>query len=295
MKFLVKVRCLDEKFLKLPAQALPARLAGVAPRCGNKWGKEPGTAMVRLTRMSDIRGLWAIRTGTHSNGSHCVWLIDTVGNDLDEGISVAESLVWEGQARLCKEDGDKKFEELVVKPRVRRLVYESINLHRELKSTTDDDVRKELDEKVRIMSDKINDIEKLTIEDNDRKEDQPSKDWFLRKQEVVRRDGLKIDLHLVFGMNHVWLTDKEVSSLVIEWKGWNLLERRLKAKGLTPEVMSVKRVDGGPLWEVLAAGGVASGIDESVLLYRVDTLSQALTSINNDAAIIVGLLRKYVK
>ena len=106
---------------------------------------------------------------------------------------------------------------------------------------------------------------------------------------------MKIDLHLVFGMNHVWLTDKEVSSLVIEWKGWNLLERRLKAKGLTPEVMSVKRVDGGPLWEVLAAGGVASGIDESVLLYRVDTLSQALTSINNHASIIVGWLRKYVK
>ena len=287
MEISVKVRRLDEKFWKLPAQALAARLAGVAPRCGNKWGKEPGTAMVRLTRMSDIRGLWAIRTRTHSNGSHCVWLIDTVDNDVDEGISVAESLFWEGQARLCKEDDDKKFEELVVKPRVRRLVNQSINLHRELKSTTDDDVKKELDKKVKIISEKINDLEKLTIEDNDRKEEQKSNDWFLRKHEVVRRDGLNIDLHLVFGMNHMWLTDKEVSSLVVEWKGWNLLKRRFEAKNLTPEVMSVKRVDGGPVWEVLAAGGVASGLDETVLLYRVDTLPQALSSINNDELLLL--------
>ena len=293
-----KVRCLDAKFWKLPAQAVAARLAGVAPRCGNKWGKEPGTAMVRLTRMSDTRGLWAILTGTHSNGRHCVWLIDTAANHVEEGISVAESLVWEGQARLCKEEGDSKLEELVVKPRVRTLVSEAIHLHTQLKSATDTEERKQLEKKVKIMSDKINVIEKLVIEAPDRKEDQVSitdfdGNWCVRNQEVVRKDGLEIVLHLVLGMNHVWVTDKEVSALVIEWKGWNLLESRLKARGLSPEVMSVSREDDGSVWDVLMSGGVVSGPDVSVLLYRLDTLPQALTVINEHAAAILAGLPNY--
>ena len=88
-------------------------------------------------------------------------------------------------------------------------------------------------------------------------------------------------LHVVRVEGDSWLSSAEVSSMVKEWQGWDLLERRLKAMHLKLEKLVVDK--GTDKWDWLVKGDVGGVKDkegdwmEEVRLYKLDTLPQVLS------------------
>ena len=87
---------------------------------------------------------------------------------------------------------------------------------------------------------------------------------------------------VVWAADQVWVACREVSLLVSEWRGYNLLEARLQAKGL--EVGHLRLGEGGQGWAGLLREGLVSPGQGPVLLYRLETLAGALAAISEEAA-----------
>jgi hypothetical protein len=67
---------------------------------------------------------------------------------------------------------------------------------------------------------------------------------FLVENVTIITDWGSSDIHLVKDGGVSWLAIAEVSSLVREWRGWDLLDRRLRSKHLQLD----KLVPGGCQW-----------------------------------------------
>ena len=101
-------------------------------------------------------------------------------------------------------------------------------------------------------------------------------------------------IHLVKDGGVSWLTSAEVSSLVREWRGWDLLDSRLRSKHL--QIDKVVVANGDAKWDILVKGEVEGLKDkdgklkDEVSLYRVDSLPQVMTSFTENCKITASSL-----
>ena len=96
------------------------------------------------------------------------------------------------------------------------------------------------------------------------------------EKKTVTTDWGTALIHLV-RLNRVsWITSFEVSSLIREWRGWDLLEKRLKTRHLKVDSLLVYR--GDETWQSLVVNEVQGLKDkqgefkDKVSLYRLDML-----------------------
>ena len=92
---------------------------------------------------------------------------------------------------------------------------------------------------------------------------------------VVREEGGK-----------AWVVGRDVSGLVAEWRGYDLFENRLKARGLQPDVKKLTKAEDG--FEDLRMEGLVGEGDGEVLLYSLEELPLVLTIINQKAATVLA-------
>ena len=102
---LFSLRWLLAQFCNLPAQAMPAKLAGVAPPHGcNRWPQSSSVRLLDLTRKAcekeGNRGLVARIQELEQGGKLMLRLFDTVTNTEPEGIDLGIVLLDEGLARI---------------------------------------------------------------------------------------------------------------------------------------------------------------------------------------------------
>jgi len=99
---LLCLKWLLSQFCSLPAQALPAQLAYLAPPHGScSWPRSSGIRMLDLTRAAcESGGLVAKLVGWGQEGKLEVVLYDTVTNSERHGVDLSNVLVEEGLARL---------------------------------------------------------------------------------------------------------------------------------------------------------------------------------------------------
>ena len=83
-----------------------------------------------------------------------------------------------------------------------------------------------------------------------------------------------------------WVVGRDVSGLVAEWKGYDLFENRLKAKGLKPHARTLTQADDG--FEDLRREGLLAEDSGEVLLYSLAELPLILSKINQDAATVLA-------
>ena len=264
-----KVRRLPPQFLCLPAQALRASLAGLRPRTGT-WGRQAGRALMRLAGHSDPRGIIAIQTGRSRSGRLSVWLVDTVRNNLPEGVWINHALVAEGHAEFTVVK-DRALE-VVVKPRLCSLVREVLEAHRTV-------VGGGQVHRLAEIEGLISDMEALVVRPVGEVEARQEGDWRVEKMGTGRGGE---EVAVVWAADQVWVACREVSLLVWEWRGYDLLETRLQAKGL--EVGHLRLGEGGQGWACLLKEGLVSPGQGQVLLYRLETLPGALSVISQEAA-----------
>ena len=100
-------------------------------------------------------------------------------------------------------------------------------------------------------------------------------------------------VHVVNCSRQVWVAAREVSSLVTEWRGWDLLEGRLLVRGLQPECWRLQEGQEG--WAELEARGLATSGQGELLLYRVEALVSALAEICQEVADILARVIRCVK
>ena len=267
------------EFRELPAQALPACLVGVQP-CSAGWGSAAAKALLALTGHSDERGVLALVTGRSSAGME-VWLVDTVRNDLPEGVWINDALVARGLARFCGVGA--RSMEAVVKPRLKALVREALAIGDVL-------YLPEAQQSVTEMSSKIEDFHAMVqaVQGEESLINKTSKPFKTSRLKVAGVDGCETAVTVVLSSGRVWVEGREVSGLVPEWRGWHLLEARLRARGLHPDTRRVEEGEEG--WSILVAGGVVEQGQREVVLYRLDTLPLVLGTISQRAATVLASL-----
>ena len=93
------------------------------------------------------------------------------------------------------------------------------------------------------------------------------------------------DIHLVKDGGVNWLASAEVSSLFREWRGWDLLDRKLRSNHLQLDK-----------WNILLRGEVEGlrvkegKLKDDVCLYRLDILPQVMSSFTENCKITAGNL-----
>ena len=98
----------------------------------------------------------------------------------------------------------------------------------------------------------------------------------LVEKKAVTTDWGKTWIHVINVRGRSWVTSTEVSGLISEWRGWDLLEKRLKSKHLTVDRLIILK--GDETWKRLMEAEVEGlkdkhgEIKEDVSLYRLDML-----------------------
>jgi hypothetical protein len=281
-----KARRLPARFRRLAAQALPARLAGARPPAGG-WGRTAGRALIHLAGNSEERGLLAVVGSTGGGDMLPVWLVDTTGNDVPEGVWLHERLVAQGLAEF-QVAGETGLE-AVVRPRVRALVREAVALAGELAGGREGE---SLRRRVLDIETRVRNLEGVVYSDDKKLEEPAAEEWTVERR-VPAGPGCP-DVAVVRGAGQAWVPAGAASGLVPEWRGWDLLEARLAVRGLRPESRRLARSDTSG-WAALEAAGLLPSGRAELLLYRLDTLPPALATISQPAAAVLTAVWNNVK
>jgi len=293
------VRRLPPSFEQLPAQALQAKLLGVQPNSKVKahsatWGSA-SKVLQRATGNSSARGVWALMTSRdRRTGKMGLWLLDTANNDEPEGIWVHEQLLEQGLVQPCP--ADSLARQLVVKPRVEALVEEVENYFRSKGRGHLQGL--ELSRSLCYLEQKLHHLCILAnLEDAPQGQMSTSVG---ESEEMIRKPKFVVEKHqLVLPTGAIanfsvaieeggkaWVVGRDVSALVPEWRGYDLFENRLKARGLTPDVRRLTKAEDG--FEDLRQEGLIGEGDEEVLLYSLEDLALVLTRISQNAATVIA-------
>ena len=298
------VRLLPPAFQLLPAQALQARLLGVQPKLKTKdnpsnWGSSASKALQNATGNSSEIGVWALMTDKDRKGKMGLWLVDTANNDEPQGVWVHEQLLEQGEAQPCP--ADFRARQVVVKSRLEALVgqVEGYFKRKEEGEQGGDDLSRILCN----LEQKLHHLEILAnLGDNVppgqlsttaggseamiRMEVKPS--FIVEKHQLVLpSSGDEANFRVVKDeVGKTWVVGRDVSGLVAEWKGYDLFENRLKAKGLKPNARTLTQADDG--FEDLRREGLMAEDSGEVLLYSLAELPLVLSKINQDAATVLA-------
>lgn len=107
--------------------------------------------------------------------------------------------------------------------------------------------------------------------------------FITEKHQLVLPSGFKANFRVVKEEGgKAWVVGRDVSGLVEEWRGYDLFEKRLKSRGLQPDVRRLTKTDDG--FEELREEGLTGEGDGDVLLYSLEDLPLLLTNINHQNA-----------
>ena len=260
-------------------------------RHGGSWRKTAGEELVRLTRSQEGReGVLALCTGTGRTGRLSLWLVDTSREEVPEGVWIQDMLVAGGHAMF--HPVDERCREVVLRPRLGALVSEALRLGARMEVGGLEE-RRELWGKVEAVSVMIGNLEAMVTGSVSIQKER-ERGLRVEKRTVTRGStGEEMTVHVVNCSRQVWVAAREVSSLVTEWRGWDLLEGRLLARGLQPECWRLQEGQEG--WAELEARGLATSGQGELLLYRVEALVPALAEICQEVADILARVTTCVK
>jgi len=258
-------RQLIPEFHKLPCQAILGKLWGLLPVDGQKWSGSATKRILRLTKNSHQEPLQAIVRGKEED-KLSMWLIDKNGDGINE------LLVEEGFAKF--DYSDSHLQEVLSGERtdwnaeIHQLDTEILEFHKEVvKLCGDEDEGRiqDLTGRAHEHSRRLKVIEEA-VEDSS---------CVVEKRSVLTDWGTAW-IHLVRVNRVRWVTSFEVSSLIREWRGWDLLEKRLKTRHLKVDSLLVYR--GDEIWKSLVVNEVLGLKDkqgefkDKLSLYRLDML-----------------------
>ena len=94
-----EIRVLDIQFTRLPSQAIKSRLASIVPPFDLEWNKEASKEFFKFIRKAGNLGMVGLVKGVFlQDKCICLWLYDTMTNDLPNGIQINHVLVRKGLA-----------------------------------------------------------------------------------------------------------------------------------------------------------------------------------------------------
>ena len=107
--------------------------------------------------------------------------------------------------------------------------------------------------------------------------------FITEKHQLVLSSGFKANFRVVKEEGgKSWVVGRDVSGLVEEWRGYDLFEKRLKSRGLQPDVRRLTKTDDG--FEELREEGLIGEGDGEVLLFSLEDVPLLLTNINHQNA-----------
>ena len=111
--------------------------------------------------------------------------------------------------------------------------------------------------------------------------------YIVEKHQLVLPSGVEANFRVAREEGgKAWVVGKDVSGLVAEWKGYDLFENRLKAKGLQLDVRRLAKAADG--FEDLRKEGLIGEGDGEALLYSLEDLPLVLAKINQNAATVLA-------
>jgi len=259
------VRHLASQFRCIPAQAVLAKLSGLVP-VGRKWSGGSSARILELTRNSHEQALQAIIRDREGD-KLALWLID------GSGVGINETLVEEGLAKYDPEDSHLQ-ESLKhgrnLEDERSNLVREVMHLQKEILELSGGEEGK-IDLLLRralACEGRINQLEEAV---------EPSVSLLVVETHPVVTDwGSAVQLHVVRVGGECWVSGTELSGLVKEWRGWDLMERRLKSRNLMLDELVVDRKN--EKWDKLVEGEVVGLKDakgnwkEEVKFYKLNSI-----------------------
>lgn len=267
-----QARLLAPQFMNLPSQAMLAKLSGLLPADGKKWSGSSTKRMLRLTKDSHLAPLQAIIRGKE-RGKLAVWLVD------NHGAGINELMVEEGFARY--DERDSALQEALtagnnsnVIAEITQLESVMLGLHKEVMRLCGSEQE---EQDIRALLERATEQSKrLGIQEESLKLRRAESDCVTVEKKSVTTDWGSASIHLFRDGGVSWVTSAEISSLIREWRGWDLLEKRLVTKHLKLEKLVVKCGDGK--WNNMKDNKVEGLKDkkgefkEQVCLYRLDSL-----------------------
>ena len=167
--------------------------------------------------------------------------MDTARNNLPEGVWINHALVEEGHAEFTAVK--ERALDLVVKPRLCSLVKEVLEAHRAVVGGGQGHRLVEIE---RLISDMEAMLARPQAQGGvEERLARPEGDWRVEKVGTGRGGE---EMAVVWAADQVWVACREVSLLVSEWRGYNLLEARLQAKGLEVGHLRLGEGGQGPPW-----------------------------------------------
>lgn len=299
------LRYLPRKFGKLPGQAIEARLAGIKPEGGlRRFTKETSSRFLELVRMPpDVVGLVAVVRGLATKLT--LWLVDTTTNHLPEGVAVNQVLVDEGLAEpevLVDDDPvlNQKRSSMnhlaplrrpVMSPKSNSMDFSSVktsipNLPQSNKSqiTAMEVIRSKMDPSTpctKGIVEQLNNllqINKMTKEMNPQKEDNvdPGDGQVIMENEIRPLSIAGYKVHMVLLDKAAWITSYQISQLIPNWKGRDILARMLKLKRMSVESLVVSSASHPNLYMELLEGGMGRSEGEEVRMYPLNSIPHIL-------------------
>jgi len=327
---LLCLKWLLSQFCSLPAQALPAQLSGLASPLGSgSWPRSSGIRMLDLVIPAcENGGLVAKLVGWGQEGKLEVVLYDTVTNTEMHGVDLSNVLVGEGLARLVtKIPKDIEYlEELKSLSDIQNQVHSLVSKY--LVTDPEDEVftrMTSLHSEYQVLlanllsrsSKATQDQEKAIHQEapwcktkGSRNQDPDPADCQDIEAGVVEDTSVTVipvsfasgdTLHGIRWRGYLWVTSAEISSLVPQWRGYDLLHIMLAKKKISLKFESVE-VDYSEeegLFQQMIAGEVRGLLTKSgklldrVILYKLDDLPDLLDvfNVNNSAVLPVEPLQ----
>jgi len=262
-------RQLAPEFHYLPCQAILAKMSGLVPPDGKKWSGTSTARLLKLTRDSHLVPLQAIIRGRERD-KVAVWLIDKDGegiNELlvDEGLANYDQKDCTLREAIVSEGKDREVEK-------KNLEEEIMKLQKIIMKLSGDEEERQIQEYIDKADDHSRRLKQL---------EEASKCSLLGPSCVVEKKAVTTDwgstwVHVIKVAGGSWITSTEVSSLIREWRGWDLLEKRLTTKHLEVDKLLIQKGDN--TWKRLIETEVEGMKDkrgelkEEVSLYRLDLL-----------------------
>jgi len=261
-------RQLSHEFHYLPCQAILAKMSGLVPPDGRKWSGTSTARLLKLTRDSHQAPLQAIIRGREGD-KVAVWLIDKDGegvNELlvDEGLAIYDQGDYTIREVLASEDKNRDEEKA-------NLEAEIMKFHKVVMQLSGHEEEWRVQEHLEKAQDHSRRLEQL----------QGAIKCSLPGSCVVEKKAVTTDwgnawIHIIKVAGGSWIISTEVSSLVREWRGWDLLEKRLASKHLKLDKLIILKGDN--TWKILIDNEVEGMKDkkgefkDEVSLYRLDLL-----------------------
>jgi len=274
-------RRLASDFIDFPAQAILSQLSGLLPPEGDKWkSKSAAVRMLKLTKNSHECGLKAIVLERQEKLS--LWLM----NNRDEGIN--EILVDETLAKFDKDNISLQSILSVHRDEIAILELEMVRLHTEIMALGESVTTEEIDklysqvesysQRIKTFIEKHTDYTKMKIVQKS-----VATDWGVAIIRIVcLEDGGK------------WIPSQDISSLISEWRGRDLMAWKLTSLYLHLDLKEVK--SGDLIWQRLVEND-ATGLSDcdKVVLYRLTDLPELFGYFSEKCKVTTESLLKLIQ